>query len=252
MPEGGALTIQTANVEVDAEYAAQHVAVKPGSYVQLTVTDSGVGMDRQTLARVFEPFFTTKTRDRGTGLGLSTVYGIVKQSAGNIWAYSELGRGTTFKIYLPRVTSGPRPAPAARTVAPRKATGSETILVVEDEDALLEVARRTLQAAGYTVLAAGDGEHAIQALTRHVGEVQLLLTDVIMPRMGGRDLAQSVSRMRPRIKVLYMSGYTDEAIVHHGVLEAGINFLAKPFVAADLLGKVRQVLDGGDGAAPPA
>jgi PAS domain S-box-containing protein len=248
MPEGGALTIETANVEVDAEYAALHLAVKPGPYVQLTITDSGVGMDRQTLARVFEPFFTTKTRDRGTGLGLSTVYGIVKQSAGNIWVYSEPGRGTTFKIYLPRVPSASLSMVAVRGAAPMRITGSETILVVEDEDALLKVARRALKSAGYTVLTAGDGEQAMQALARHVGEVQLLLTDVIMPRMGGRELALAVQAMRPSIKVLYMSGYTDEAIVHHGVLEAGINFLAKPFVAADLLGKVRRVLDGDDPA----
>jgi two-component system cell cycle sensor histidine kinase/response regulator CckA len=250
MPTGGKLTIQTANVEIDEQYAADHIAVEPGPYVQLTVTDSGCGMDHPTQARIFEPFFTTKPAGKGTGLGLSTVYGIVKQSAGNIWVYSEPGQGTTFKIYLPRAPLDTKAMEVRRPAAPICLTGTETILVVEDEEALRKVARRTLQAAGYTVLTASDGEDAIGELAKHGGEVHLLLTDVVMPRMGGRLLAQEVSKSQPAIKVLYMSGYTDEAIVHHGVLEPGVHFLAKPFVAVDLVRKVREVLDG-DGSSLP-
>jgi CheY-like chemotaxis protein len=244
MPAGGALTIETSNVEVDEEYATRHVAVKPGSYVQLAVTDTGSGMDEQTKTRLFEPFFTTKAKGKGTGLGLSTVYGIVKQSGGNIWVYSELGQGTTFKIYLPREFAAKRrtstPPPAAR-----RSTGTETILVVEDEEALRNVARRTLDAAGYRVLIAADGEEALLTGARHAGDIHLLLTDVVMPHMSGKVLAQQLSRTRPTLKVLYMSGYTDDAIVHHGVLDAGTHFLGKPFTGADLVRKVREVLDGG-------
>jgi PAS domain S-box-containing protein len=252
MPTGGKLTIETANVEIDEEYAADHIAVVPGPYVQLTVTDTGCGMDPSTQARIFEPFFTTKPAGKGTGLGLSTVYGIVKQSAGNIWVYSEPGLGTTFKIYLPRVTEATAAATIKRPrTTPTWVTGTETILLVEDEEVLRRVAKRTLKAAGYTVLTAGDGEEAIGELTKHEGAIHLLLTDVVMPRMGGRLLAQEVSKTRPEIKVLYMSGYTDEAIVHHGALEPGIHFLAKPFVAVDLVRKVREVLDGDSHGAVP-
>jgi PAS domain S-box-containing protein len=245
MPGGGTLTLETTNVEIDAEYASLHVAVVPGPYVQLAVSDTGCGMDRQTRSRVFEPFFTTKAQGKGTGLGLSTAYGIVKQSGGNIWVYSELGQGTTFKVYLPRdlaLSAGVVRPPAA---APRRTTGTETILVVEDEPALLEVARRTLEAAGYTVLAAADGAAAEQASRRHPAEIQLLLTDVIMPKQSGSALAKALTRDRPGLRVLFMSGYTDDAILQHGVLEAEAHFLAKPFTAAALALKVREVLDGG-------
>jgi PAS domain S-box-containing protein len=245
MPEGGKLTIETSNVEVDEEYATRHVAVKPGPYVQLAVTDTGCGMDEQTRARIFEPFFTTKEKGKGTGLGLSTVYGIVKQSGGNIWVYSELGRGTTFKVYLPRELSVTAPAVIRPSAVPMRITGTETILVVEDEEALLRISLRTLEAAGYRVLTATNGDEALLVSARHVGDIHLLLTDVVMPRMGGRALAQALSKVRPALKVLYMSGYTDDAIVHHGVLDAGTHFLAKPFTTVDMTRKVREILDGG-------
>jgi signal transduction histidine kinase/CheY-like chemotaxis protein len=244
MPEGGKLTIETTNMEIDEEYASRHVAVEPGAYVLLAVTDTGRGMDEQTKARLFEPFFTTKEKGKGTGLGLSTVYGIVKQSGGNIWVYSEPGRGTTFKIYLPRELAATATAAKPRTV-PRRSTGTETILLVEDEEALRKVARRALDAAGYTVLSAADGDEALLICAQHVGDIHLLLTDVVMPRMSGRALAQELSKTRPTLKVLYMSGYTDNAIVHHGVLDAGTHFLGKPFTAADVTRKVREVLDSG-------
>ncbi len=243
MPEGGKLTIETSNAEIDEEYAARHVAVTPGPYVQVAVTDTGSGMDAQTRARLFEPFFTTKEKGKGTGLGLSTVYGIVKQSGGNIWVYSEPGRGTTFKIYLPRDASVTAPA-VKPTAVHRPATGTETILLVEDEEALRKVARRALVEAGYTVLAAANGDEAIRACVEHVGDIQLLLTDVVMPGMSGKTLAQSLSKTQPALKILYMSGYTDNAIVRHGVLDAGTHFLGKPFTAGELLRKVRDVMDG--------
>ena len=245
MPEGGKLTIETSTVEIDEEYAARHVAVKPGPYVQLTVTDTGYGMDQQTKARLFEPFFTTKEKGKGTGLGLSTVYGIVTQSGGKIWVYSELGQGTTFKIYLPHELSATKATPIKPPTVPRRLTGTETILVVEDEEALCQVAKRALDAAGYTVLTARDGKEAILTCAEHVGDIQLLLTDVVMPGMSGRALVQEVLKTRPTLKILYMSGYTDDAIVHHGVLDTGTHFLAKPFTAADLTRKVREVLDEG-------
>jgi two-component system cell cycle sensor histidine kinase/response regulator CckA len=245
MPDGGKLTVETSNVEIDGEYTARHVAVAPGPYVLLAVTDTGCGMDEQTKARLFEPFFTTKAKGKGTGLGLSTVYGIVKQSGGNIWVYSELGRGTTFKVYLPRDLSATAATVIRPPKVPRRTTGTETILLVEDEEALRKAARRALDAAGYTVLTAADGVEALQTSAQHGGDIHLLLTDVIMPRMNGRMLAQELSKSRPATKVLYMSGYTDDAIVHHGVLDAGAQFLAKPFTAADLKAKVREVLDGG-------
>jgi two-component system cell cycle sensor histidine kinase/response regulator CckA len=201
-------------------------------------------MDQQTQARIFEPFFTTKEKGKGTGLGLPMVYGIVKQSGGNIWVYSEPGRGTTFKIHLPRdpsttAVTTPRSAPA-----PTRTVGTETILVVEDEEALLRVAKRGLGQAGYTVLTASDGEEALRIAAAHPGTIHLLATDVIMPRMGGKALATELSKARPGLKVLYMSGYTDDTILHHGVLEPGTHFLAKPITSVDLVRKVREALDG--------
>jgi PAS domain S-box-containing protein len=245
MPAGGKLTIETSNVEIDEEYAARHVAVDPGSYVQLTVTDTGSGMDEQTRLRIFEPFFTTKEKGKGTGLGLSTVYGIVKQSGGDVWVYSEPGQGTTFKIYLPRELAATVPATRSPPTVSKRPTGAETILVVEDEEALRNVARRTLETAGYTVLTAADGNEAVLTIAEHAGDIHLVVTDVVMPRMSGRVLAEELAKTRPTLRVLYMSGYTDDAIVRHGVLDAGTHFLGKPFTAADLARAVREVLDEG-------
>jgi PAS domain S-box-containing protein len=244
MPEGGKLTIETSNVELDAEYAARHVAVKPGPYVRFAITDTGCGMDERTQARIFEPFFTTKERGKGTGLGLSTVYGIVKQSGGNIWVYSEPGQGTAFKIYLPRDLSASVTVTSSRLAAvPTPSTGTETILVVEDEEAVRDIARRILREAGYTLLTAASPENALLTCKTQQGKIHLLVTDVVMPQMSGRLLAERLALERPGIKVLYMSGYTDDAIVHHGTLAPGTNFIGKPFSAADLTRKVREVLD---------
>ena len=245
MPAGGRLTIETSNVEIDEEYAARHVAVTPGSYVQLAVSDTGCGMDGRTREHLFEPFFTTKEKGKGTGLGLSTVYGIVQQSGGNIWVYSEQGQGTTFKVYLPRERSATTATVITPPTVPMRSTGNETILVVEDEEALRNVARRSLEAAGYQVLTAADGDEALLKSAQHEGDIHLLLTDVVMPRMGGRDVAQALLKMRPTVKVLYMSGYTDNTIGHHGALDAETHFLAKPFTSTALKEKVRAVLDAG-------
>jgi len=244
MPDGGKLTIETANVDIDEEYVTRHVAVVPGHYVMLAVTDTGCGMDVLTRARLFEPFFTTKEKGKGTGLGLSTVYGIVKQSGGNVWVYSEPGQGTTFKFYLPRQLSATMAAGIKPPTVPTRATGTETILLVEDEAALSKVAKRNLDSAGYTVLAAADGDEALRLCAQHMGDIHLLLTDVVMPRISGRTLALELTKTRPTLKVLYMSGYTGNAIGHHGVLDAGTHFIAKPFTAANLARKVREVLDG--------
>jgi CheY-like chemotaxis protein len=211
----------------------------------LAITDGGSGMDATTQARIFEPFFTTKEPGKGTGLGLSTVYGVVKQSGGYIWVYSELGRGTTFKIYLPRVEDelearalGPAPAETLQ--------GSETILLAEDEDMVRALARRILQAHGYTVLEARDGTECLRICQAHTGPIHLLMTDVVMPGLSGRAVADRVAPLRPDMKVLYLSGYADNAVVHHGLLDAGRAFLQKPFSAGTLAHKVREVLD-----APP-
>jgi two-component system cell cycle sensor histidine kinase/response regulator CckA len=242
MPGGGRLTIATANAELDGLYFRHHPSVLPGSYVLLTVSDTGHGMSAETQAHIFEPFFTTKEVGKGTGLGLATVYGVVKQSGGYIWVYSELGRGTTFKIYLPRVGDAAA-APNADKNRKKIARGSETVLVVEDAQPLRELAREVLEASGYVVLEAAHGADAIQLIERHQGPIDLLLTDVIMPRMGGRQLAEKLTPRLPKMKVLYMSGYTDDAIVHHGILEPGIALLQKPFTAETLTRKVRGVLD---------
>jgi CheY-like chemotaxis protein len=209
----------------------------------LTVSDTGCGMDAATQARIFEPFFTTKEQGRGTGLGLATVYGVVKQSGGYIWVYSEVDHGTTFKVYLPEVT-----APAERLAAEKVATGpepgTETILFVEDEDSVRELVTEYLSARGYRVLAASDGVQALQIASGHPGDIQLLITDVVMPRLSGRDLAARVSASRPGLKVLYISGYTDDSIFRHGVLEGGMSFMQKPFNLKALATKVREVLEG--------
>jgi len=244
MPDGGKLIIETRNVDLDEEYAARHVATKPGPYVQLAITDRGCGMDKEMQARIFEPFFTTKEKGKGTGLGLSTVYGIVKQSGGNIWVYSEPGRGTTFKIYLPRDLSSSKRVTGSRLAAvPTPSTGTETIVVAEDEEAMRNIAKRILGEAGYTVLTAATASDALLTCEAHQGKVHLLLTDVVMPQMSGRVLAERLVLARPGIKVIYMSGYADDAILHHGTLAPGTHFIGKPFSAADLTRKVREVLD---------
>jgi two-component system cell cycle sensor histidine kinase/response regulator CckA len=242
MPSGGPLTIETANVELDTVYAAHHAEVTPGPYVVLAVSDTGTGMDAATQARLFEPFFTTKEPGKGTGLGLATVYGIVKQSGGHIAVYSEPGRGSTFKVYLPRVEGSPDAVESVPAATP-PSRGSETVLLVEDEAELRELAEEVLSSRGYTVLQAGSPAEALQLAERHDGPVHLLLTDVVMPGMSGRELADRLLGARPALKALFMSGYTDTAIVHHGVLDPGTPFLQKPFTPDALVRKVRDVLD---------
>ena len=243
MPRGGRLTIETANVFLDEDYAQQHVSVKPGSYVMLAVSDNGCGMDQETQSHLFEPFFTTKEKGKGTGLGLSTVYGIVKQSGGNIWAYSELGRGTTFKIYLPMVTQAVKEKYARPERRRISARGAETILLVEDEKAVRMMIRKTLQSKGYTVLEAQHGQEALSICEDYSGPIHLMVTDVVMPLMSGKELAEQLAPQRPEMKVLYMSGYPDNSIVQHGVLEPGTEFLQKPFTLNTLEAKVREILD---------
>ena len=215
---------------------------KPGAHVMLAVSDTGIGMDRNTLARVFEPFFTTKPKGQGTGLGLATVYGIVRQSSGHISVHSEPGEGTTFQIYLPRVDLPLEPSSTFLRAV--KAGGTETILVVEDEDALRRFVCEILRSDGYTVLDVADGAAALNLYRRHGQPIHLLLTDVIMPGLNGRELAEALLRLDPKLKVLYTSGYTENAIAQGGVLDSTIAFLAKPIIAADLRRKVREVLDG--------
>jgi two-component system cell cycle sensor histidine kinase/response regulator CckA len=242
MPEGGKLTLATANVVLDATFAAKHLAVQPGPYVELAIADTGSGMDAETQARIFEPFFTTKATGHGTGLGLSTVYGIVKQSGGSIWVYSEVGHGTTFKIYLPRVQSAAT-SPSAPSGTPGRTSGTETVLVVEDEAAIREIAKRILAAAGYQVLAARNGNDALALAETHSAPIHLVLTDVVMPELGGVALVERLHATRPELKVLYMSGYSDEAVAQRGKPGAPIHFVAKPFSADTLTRKVREVLD---------
>ena len=244
MPSGGKLTIETCNVSLDDDYARFHAPLKPGNYVMLAISDTGGGMDTETQSHIFEPFFTTKG-PKGTGLGLSTVYGIIKQSGGYIWVYSEPEKGTTFKIYLPRV------ADAIESQAPVIASpelsaaepGTETILVVEDESNLRYLVRQFLEKQGYRVLQAEDGAAAMQIVVAHEGVINLLLTDVIMPGMNGRELAQRVAELRPNVKILYMSGYTENVIGRNGTLDAGVRLLQKPFTLRDLKNTVREVLD---------
>ena len=242
MPGGGKLTIETANVEHDPDSAREREAAPVRRFVMLAVSDTGIGMDEATKARIFEPFFTTKEAGKGTGLGLATVYGIVQQSGGFIWVYSEPGHGTTFKIYLPQVEASAqgRAASAAPGDLPR---GTETVLLVEDAAAVRAVTRQVLERQGYTVLEAANGAAALQTAAGHPGPIHLLLTDVVMPVLSGRQLADQLAKVRPDAKVLYASGYTDDAVVRHGVLEAGISYLQKPFTADSLARKVREVLD---------
>ena len=250
MPSGGKLTIETSNVTLDDEYARFHAPLRPGDYVMVAISDTGAGMDSETQSHIFEPFFTTKGT-KGTGLGLSTVYGIIKQSGGYIWVFSEMGRGTTFKIYLPRVAStGETAAQVAAPIEIQKPEpGTETILLVEDETNLRYLARQYLEKQGYKVIEAADGAVAMQIAVAHEKVIHLLLTDVIMPGMNGRELAQRISEIRPNVKILYMSGYTENVIGHNGMLDAGVRLLQKPFNLRDLRSKVREVLD--ETATPP-
>jgi CheY-like chemotaxis protein len=243
MPSGGKLTIETSNAELDEAYAHVHIGSKPGRYVMLSVSDTGVGMTPEIRERAFDPFFTTKEKGKGTGLGLSTCYGIVKQSGGNIWAYSEPGRGTTLKIYLPRLDESLKEAKEEdKTVEILK--GSETILAVEDEIEVRKLVAQILTGQGYRVIEASDGEDAIRVAEKNSeNNIHLLLTDVVMPGMSGHELAVLLGVSHPKMKVLYMSGYTDNAIVHHGVLEEGVNYIQKPFTLDALARKVREVLD---------
>jgi two-component system, cell cycle sensor histidine kinase and response regulator CckA len=247
MPRGGKLTFETANVELDEGYASSHAEVVPGRYVLMAIGDNGAGMDVETLPHIFEPFFTTKEKGKGTGLGLSTVFGIVKQTGGHLSVYSEVGLGTTFKIYLPQVRVAAQEAQAQQA---RAATvgGKETILLVEDEEALCEFAAKVLEGYGYKVLKCKNGEDALRIEQQYKEPIDLLLTDVVMPKVSGREVSERLNLLRPKMKVMYMSGYTDDAIVRHGILEAGASFLQKPFTPDSLARKVREVLDSGHSA----
>ncbi|MCZ7646031.1 MAG: ATP-binding protein [Planctomycetota bacterium] len=250
MPHGGGLVIETQNTVLDEAYASKHPAVKPGEYVMLSVSDTGCGMDEETKARIFEPFFTTKEMGRGTGLGLSTVYGIVKQSSGHIWVYSVPGQGTVFKIYLPRARGEKVEAESSEEARLKSVAGAETIMVVEDEDEIRELLNQVLASHGYKVLLAENGLKALDLAAAHSGEIHLLLADVVMPKLSGRELADRFMLTRPGTRLLFMSGFTDDALANRGVLGEDAAFLEKPF-SIDLLAlKVRQVLDAGKPDAP--
>ncbi|HKC24375.1 MAG TPA: PAS domain S-box protein, partial [Thermoanaerobaculia bacterium] len=246
MPRGGRLTIETRNVELDDAYAREHASVKPGPYVLLAVGDTGTGMDEETKAHLFEPFFTTKEQGKGTGLGLATVYGIVRQFDGHVWVYSELGKGTTFKVYLPRGSRRPSSHPSL-TRLPIARAGTETVLLVEDDASVRRLAAEVLRASGYTVLEAPLPTAAIAMAESASGPIHVLLTDIVMPEMSGPDLADAIQTRHPSIRPIFMSGYSSEAAVNQRLLEAGTAFLEKPFRPADLARKVREVLEGNAG-----
>jgi signal transduction histidine kinase len=242
LPVGGHITIGTRNRYLDRTRINGQEVVKPGHYVVLSVSDDGCGMDSQTQKKIFEPFFTTKEFGKGTGLGLSTVYGIVKQSEGSIWVYSELGKGTTFNIYLPRVDD----VTAHEEIAEMKqpvAAGRETVLLVEDEPMVRALAREVLEQYGYTVISAADGQEGLDICKGFAGRIDLIITDVVMPRLSGRELAESVASVRPDARILYMSGFTDDAIVRHGMLDEDFPFIQKPFSPELLASKTRELLD---------
>jgi CheY-like chemotaxis protein len=241
MPEGGNLSIRTANVDVP-QSSRPHADVQPGSYVRLTVADTGKGMDTEIMVHLFEPFYTSKSTGKGTGLGLSTVYGIVKQSGGEIVVESEPGRGATFHIYMPRIT-GVMETMHSAAARPGVLSGAETILLVEDEPGVRQLVREMLHRLGYTILEAGGGPDALRIFDQHQGSIDLLLTDVIMPQMSGRELAERLRLRQPSLKVLYVSGYTDDMLAHHGMLEPDVFLLPKPFAPDELAKKLREVLD---------
>jgi signal transduction histidine kinase/ActR/RegA family two-component response regulator len=243
MPSGGKLTIETANAQSDEGYALTHLGLTPGHYVRLSVSDTGVGMSREIQEKAFDPFFTTKEKGKGTGLGLSTVHGIVTQSGGKIWVYSDPGHGTTFKIYFPTI-EGELDTLNGKNETDSSPRGSETVLLVEDEPSVRDLANRLLKQQGYRVLEAANGEEALRLAQETAGErIHLLLTDVVLPQMSGKELADQLKTFRPDLKVLYTSGYTDFAVVHHGVLNSGTHFLQKPFSLKTLSQKVREALD---------
>lgn len=240
MPQGGKITIETGHTYLDEAYASKHLSVRPGEYIMLMLSDTGTGMDAATQKQIFDPFFTTKEVGKGTGLGLSTVYGIVKQSGGNIWVYSEVGKGTTFKVYFPRYDQAPTRETTAEVSVPR---GHETVLLVEDEEIVRELSRHILEANGYRVLSAANGEDGLRTFKEFQGNIDLLITDVVMPEMSGRELATNISRLKPETRILFMSGYTDDAIVRHGILEERMSFIQKPFSPDSLALKTRELLD---------
>jgi CheY-like chemotaxis protein len=241
MPGGGRLTIETRNEFLDEGYARAHLSLQPGAYVRLDVSDTGIGMDAETISRIFEPFFTTKEPGKGTGLGLSTVYGIVRQSGGSIWVYSEPGIGTTFKIYLPHV-GDPVAQPETKVPEPDSPRGSETVLVVETDTSVRDLTCQSLRKYGYQVIEAETAGDALLACEKMKGDIQIMVTDLIMPRMSGPELASRVHQVRPGLKVLYMSGYADEAVVRLGFFDSPVPFIQKPFTAAALAIKVRETL----------
>ncbi len=241
MPLGGRITIETSNAEIDETYAKTHMGVKPGEFVMIAVSDTGHGMDSATRQNIFEPFFTTKQHGKGTGLGLATVYGTVKQSGGDIWVYSEPGQGTTFKLYFPRVAE-PVSAGLMEDSVHNSHGSSETVMLVEDETQVRDLEVRMLRQLGYTVLAAANGEQALDASRAHPGEISLLVTDVVMPNMSGKQVADALVSSRPGLRVLYLSGYTENTVVNHGVLDSNVDFLSKPFTSEALARKVREIL----------
>ena len=248
MPQGGKLTLETRNVILQEEYAQKHFSLQPGSHIMMTISDIGCGMDPHTLSHIFEPFFTTKEPGKGTGLGLSTVYGIVQQSGGSIWVYSEPGRGTTFKIYLPRIEE-PLDEAGEKRIESDNPRGSETILVVEDDEIVRKLTCQALRRYGYQVIEAANGIEALLSCEKHPEPIPLMITDVVMPQISGPELATRLRLLHPETQVLYISGYTDDAVVRHGLLDAALYFLQKPFTPGALVHKVRDILDQAD--APP-